>query len=87
VQKFHRLFLMPGVSHCRSGEGPDTFDGLGALETWAEQGEAPARIEVAKLVNGKRVWTRPLCAYPQVARYESRGSIDDAASFACVAAK
>jgi feruloyl esterase len=87
VQKFHRLFLMPGVSHCRGGEGPDTFDGLGALEAWVERGEAPARIEVAKLVNGKRVRTRPLCPYPQVARYEGRGSIDDAASFACVAVK
>ena len=23
VQKFHRLFLMPGVSHCSGGDGPD----------------------------------------------------------------
>ena len=87
VQKFHRLFLMPGVSHCRGGEGPDTFDGLGALVAWVERGEAPARIEAAKVVDGQPVRTRPLCPYPQVARYNGSGSIDAAASFECVLAE
>ena len=50
VQKFHRLFLLPGVSHCRGGVGPDTFDGLGALEAWVERGEAPATMQAAKIV-------------------------------------
>ena len=27
--------------------------------------------------------TRPLCPYPQVARYTGSGSIDDAVNFAC----
>ncbi len=83
VQKFDRLFLLPGVSHCRGGEGPDTFDGLGALEAWVERGAAPTRIEAAKLVDGKPVRTRPLCPYPQVARYKQSGSSDDAANFEC----
>ncbi len=87
VQGFYRLFLMPGVSHCRGGTGPDTFDGLGALEAWVERGEAPKRIEAAKLEEGKPVRTRPLCPYPQVARYSGNGSIDDAENFACVAAE
>jgi feruloyl esterase len=87
VQRFHRLFLMPGVSHCTGGEGPDTFDGLGALEAWVERGEAPERIEAAKLVDGKPVRLRPLCPYPQVAHYKGSGSVDEAASFACVLSK
>ncbi len=87
VQQFHRLFLLPGVSHCRGGDGPDTFDGLGALEAWVERGEAPARIEAAKLVDGKPVRTRPLCPYPQVARYKKSGSIDDAATFECASSR
>jgi feruloyl esterase len=86
VQDFHRLFLMPGVSHCRDGVGPDTFDGLGALEAWVERGEAPERIEAAKIVDGRSVRTRPLCPYPQVARYNGSGSIDDAANFTCASA-
>ena len=28
--------------------------------------------------------TRPLCPYPQVARYTGTGSTDDAANFTCV---
>ena len=87
VQGFHRLFLMPGVSHCSGGDGPDTFDGLGALEAWVERGEAPERIQAAKLVDGKTVRTRPLCPYPQVARYDGSGSIDEAANFACESAE
>jgi feruloyl esterase len=86
VQGFHRLFLMPGVSHCSGGAGPDTFDGLGALEAWVERGEAPERIEAAKVTDGTVVRTRPLCPYPQVARYDGTGSIDDAANFACAVA-
>jgi len=27
--------------------------------------------------------TRPLCAYPMVARYQGSGSTDDAANFVC----
>jgi feruloyl esterase len=84
VQNFYRLFLLPGVSHCRGGDGPDTFDGLGALEAWVERGEAPTRIEAAKLADGKTVRTRPLCAYPEIARYKGRGSSDEAANFECV---
>jgi feruloyl esterase len=86
VQDFHRLFLMPGVSHCRGGAGPDTFDGLGALEAWVERGEAPEQITAAKLADGEVVRTRPLCPYPEVARYNGSGSIDDADNFTCVSA-
>jgi len=28
TQKFTRLFLMPGVSHCGGGQGPSSFDAL-----------------------------------------------------------
>jgi feruloyl esterase len=83
VQDFFRLFLMPGVSHCSGGAGPDTFDGLRELEAWVERGEAPDRIEAAKLLDGRPVRTRPLCPYLQVASYNGSGSVDDAANFTC----
>jgi len=35
--------------------------------------------------DGKLVRTRPLCPYPQVARYSGSGSSDDAANFVCKA--
>jgi feruloyl esterase len=34
---------------------------------------------------GKADRTRPLCAYPQQAKYKGTGSLDDAANFSCVA--
>ncbi len=81
---FYRLFMAPGVAHCRGGPGPDRFDAVGALERWVEQGEAPDRLIASKVVDGEVLRTRPLCVYPQVARYDGTGSIDDAANFACV---
>ena len=95
---FIRLFLEPGMLHCGGGAGPDQFGGSGAdapvvdqdhdllsaLENWVEKGQAPERIIASKAADGRVVRTRPLCAYPKVARYSGTGSTDDAASFTCV---
>jgi feruloyl esterase len=78
-----RLFMAPGMNHCRGGVGPNTFDAIGALDRWVEQGQAPNRIEASHATDGKVDRTRPLCPYPQVARYNGSGSIDDAANFTC----
>lgn len=80
---FYRLFMAPGMMHCRGGSGPDTFDMVSALEAWVEQGRAPTRIVAAQLAGGGVVRTRPLCAFPQVAKYSGSGSINDAANFVC----
>ena len=79
----YRLFMMPGMAHCSGGEGPDSFDKLGVLEQWVEKGIAPDSIVASKLKGGQVERTRPLCPYPQVARYRGAGSTDDAANFAC----
>jgi len=39
----------------------------------------------AHVESGQTTRTRPLCPYPQVARYQGKGNVDDAANFACVA--
>lgn len=78
-----RLFMAPGMAHCSGGEGPDSFDKIGTLEDWVEHGKAPSRIIAAHYSSGKVDRTRPLCAYPQVAKYKGSGSVDDAGSFVC----
>ena len=78
-----RLFLEPGMGHCGGGEGPNVFDKVGTLERWVEQGKAPEKIVASHSKDGKVDRTRPLCPYPEVARYKGTGSIDDAANFAC----
>ena len=82
-----RLFLMPGVAHCGGGVGPDQADFLGAMERWREQGEAPAQITASRNAgrSGLTPMTRPLCPFPQIAKYKGTGSTDDAANFTCAA--
>jgi feruloyl esterase len=85
TRDFFRLFMVPGMAHCAGGIGPDRHDAMTALINWVEKGKAPDAIVASKVTDGKVVRTRPLCAYPQVARYSGQGSIDDAANFRCVA--
>jgi feruloyl esterase len=80
---FFRLFMAPGMFHCGGGVGCSSFDKLTPLIQWVEQGTAPDQIIGARIVNGKTIRTRPLCPYPQVAKYKGSGSIDDAANFVC----
>lgn len=78
-----RLFMEPGMGHCRGGEGPNVFDKVDALDQWVEKGKAPDSMVASHFTNGKVDRTRPLCPYPQVAVYNGSGSIDDAANFVC----
>jgi feruloyl esterase len=83
TKEFYRLFMVPGMQHCSGGPGATRFDALGALEQWVEQGKPPEQIVASRVTNGLVDRTRPLCAYPQEARYKGSGSIDDAANFVC----
>ncbi|MBL8233091.1 MAG: tannase/feruloyl esterase family alpha/beta hydrolase [Bryobacterales bacterium] len=85
TSEFFRLFMQPGVFHCGGGVGPGNFEPIPILVDWVEQGKAPDRITASRIVNGATVRTRPLCPYPQKAKYQGSGSIDDAANFRCVA--
>jgi len=82
---FARLFMVPGMTHCGGGIGPDRTDAVTAVIDWVEKGKAPDQLIASKVVNNQVVRSRPLCPYPQVARYKGQGSIDDAANFSCVA--
>jgi len=59
-----------------------------AIESWVEKGEAPDHMVAAKLTDlgpaAHVLMTRPMCAYPQVAKYKGAGDTNDAASFTCV---
>ena len=81
--EFMRLFMVPGMSHCAGGVGPDQNDAVTAIIDWVEKGAAPDKLIAKKIVNGATTRSRPLCPYPQVARYKGQGSTDDAASFEC----
>jgi hypothetical protein len=40
TQKFAKYYLLPSVGHC-GGNGPDTYDGLGAVVAWTEKHVSP----------------------------------------------
>jgi feruloyl esterase len=78
-----RLFMMPGMTHCRGGAGPDSFDRMAVIERWVEKGEAPKQIVAEHLTNGVVDRRRPLCPHPEIATYAGTGSLDAADSFVC----
>lgn len=91
-----RYFPVPGMNHCRDGQATDQFDLLTPLVKWVEEGVVPQAVVAsargAGNVGGDNKalpadWsanrTRPLCAYPTVARYNGSGSLESAASFSC----
>jgi feruloyl esterase len=78
-----QLYMVPGMDHCQGGVGTDTFDKVAAIEEWVSRGRAPAQIVASHATDGKVDRTRPLCPYPQIARYKGTGNIADAANFAC----
>ena len=78
-----QLFMMPGVGHCSGGDGPSSFDSIGALDRWRDKGEVPRSIVASHSTKGVVDNTRPLCRYPQVAEYKGSGPTTDAANFVC----
>ncbi len=93
---FARFYRVPGMTHCSGGPTTDQFDMLTPLVNWVEKGQAPESVTASARGPGNAggvnadvpvSWaatrSRPLCAYPKVARYNGSGSIDDAANFAC----
>ncbi len=81
TQDFLRLFMIPGMGHCRGGSGADRIDYLNYLEAWVEQGKAPDVMIGAHLRNDEVVFTRPVYPYPIRARYKGQGEPSKAENF------
>jgi feruloyl esterase len=99
ADSFVRLYMAPGVQHCGGGPGPDSYGEVGdlnptdpkhsldaALEQWVEKGTTPSSVTASKFSREDRTdatMTRPLCPYPQAAKYKGSGDPNDAANFIC----
>jgi feruloyl esterase len=84
ADSFVRTYLAPGMFHCFGGTGPSVFDAMTPLVAWVEQGTMPQAIVATQPgPGGSVVRTRPLCPYPQVARYKGSGRAEDASRFEC----
>jgi feruloyl esterase len=92
---------VPGFQHCFGGTGPDSFGAVydlkfddpehsvgASLEQWVEEATAPSIIIASKFEDQDPThakMTRPLCPYPQAAKYKGSGDPNSATSFACAA--
>lgn len=68
TQRFYRLYMVPGMTHCYGGPGAPNFGGVGqqipptrdarhdlqtALEAWVEKGTAPGDMVATKFADDK----------------------------------
>jgi pimeloyl-ACP methyl ester carboxylesterase len=96
AEDFARLYRVPGMGHCSGGPATDQADFLRPLVAWVEKGQAPGAIVASARGPGNAGgvnpevpadWapnrTRPLCAFPTVARYKGYGDVESASSWKC----
>jgi len=82
MRAWFRLFMVPGMHHCRGGDAPNTFDFMPAIMAWVEKGVAPdGVVATQKDAAGAVVRQRPLYAYPEHAAYNGAGDLNQAASW------
>jgi feruloyl esterase len=83
IKDSYRLFMAPGMNHCGGGDGPSHIDVFTTIDDWVSHGKAPDQMLAEHLTKDKVDRSRPLCRYPQVAKYKGTGSINEAANFVC----
>jgi len=77
-----RLFMVPGMGHCRGGPGPNAWDKLSPLVEWVENGNAPDFLVATHSTDGVVDNERPLCPYPERAVYTGpAGGANDPANW------
>ncbi len=88
--QFDLAALAPNVEQPLTNTDPQHNISV-ALEQWAVKGIAPGPIIATKYVDdlnpaqGVKM-TRPLCPYPQVAKYKGSGNTNEASNFVCAKA-
>ena len=97
VDDFYRLFMVPGMTHCRGGPGAWQTDYVTPLVAWRENGVAPDRIVgtqtgkdpatayLAPNSNSQAgvAFSRPQCVYPKLAQYDGSGDMAHANNYVC----
>lgn len=77
-----KVYPVPGMAHCGGGPAVSDYELLQPMVDWVESGKAPSIVAHA---GDQTPWpgrTRPLCAWPLVARYRG-GDHEKAESFVC----
>ncbi len=81
VRDWARVFMVPGMFHCRGGDAPNSFDFMPSIMAWVERETAPDGVVATQREGSVVKRTRPLFAYPAVAAYDGKGDVNTAASW------
>ena len=92
ADEFVEYFTAPGVSHCSNavgnGQGADSVNLVGPMFDWLEKGVKPSSVGIvgtqSNPLEGQTAKKRPLCKFPEYAKYNGTGDPNAAASFSCV---
>ena len=71
--------MVPGMGHCRGGDGPNTFDTIGTLEAWREKGDDAGRdhgLQPAKRTEPTVVRVSAVREIQRHREYEGRGELE-----------
>jgi hypothetical protein len=85
---FVKLVMIPGGGHCGSNIAkyphvPAKYDFSPAIAKWVEDSSAPSEgVRSWDPINGDER-SRRLCTWPQVAKYDGKGDVDDWGSYTC----
>jgi feruloyl esterase len=82
VDRFARMYLVPGVGHCGGGEGLNNIDLVSKITAWVEKGDAPASVMTYRTDSAGAVTaSRPVYPYPAVAQYTGTGDWHDGGNY------
>lgn len=83
IDDFYRLFLAPGVAHCKGGTGPMPSDPLAALVDWVEHDMPPDTLHAETTDAQGNLISRDLCLWPAKSKYMGIGDAKRASSWSC----
>lgn len=96
ADQFVEYYQAPGVDHCSNafagtrigvGQGADAVDLVGPMFEWIEKGVKPSSKKIVATDSlaapGTKAMQRPLCKYPQYAKYNGSGDANAESSFTC----
>lgn len=77
-----RFYMVPGMSHCGGGANSySSFDMLTSLVNWVEKGVPAAAVPASRTLPTPA--KRPLCPFPQYARFNGTGDSAKPESYSC----
>jgi len=93
ADQFVEYYQAPGVDHCANGrgvgQGADKVDLVGPMFDWIEKDVKPSSKKIVATNSlaapGTTAMQRPLCKYPQYAKYNGTGDLNAESSFTCTA--